>query len=158
MSDQPALMFRASTYTLPRWHSSATNTVRASSPSHFPVLIERSVVRSWRYISLSRSREYLADATGADFAGNPEGLARALEKLGAYSGRVPMDANPATAHMFISNPLSGRGVMSLFSTHPPMPERIARLRGTPNIKTKSGSGSSRMESDAKNFWKRLSDE
>jgi len=69
-------------------------------------------------MAISRSREYLADATGADFARNPEGLARALEKLGTYSSRVPMDANPATAHMFISNPLSGRGVMSLFSTHP----------------------------------------
>ena len=107
-------------------------------------------------MAISRSREYLADATGADFAGNPEGLARALEKLGTYSSRVPMNANPATAHMFISNPLSGRGVMSLFSTHPPMQERIARLRGTPNISIKPGSESGRMQSEAKNFWKRLS--
>jgi len=107
-------------------------------------------------MAISRSREYLADATGADFVGNPEGLARALEKLGTYSSRVPMDANPATAHMFISNPLSGRGVMSLFSTHPPMQERIARLRGAPNTRIKSDSGSSRMESEAKNFWERLS--
>ena len=80
-------------------------------------------------MAISRSREYLADTTGAEFAGSPEGLARALEKLGAYSGRLPMDANPSTAHMFIVNPLSGRSLMSLFSTHPPLEERIARLRG-----------------------------
>jgi heat shock protein HtpX len=70
-------------------------------------------------MAISRSREYLADATGASFAGNPEGLATALEKLGAYSKKLPMDANPSTAHMFIVNPLSGRSLMSLFSTHPP---------------------------------------
>jgi heat shock protein HtpX len=80
-------------------------------------------------MAISRSREYLADATGARFAGTPEGLARALEKLGAYSKRLPMDTSPATAHMFIVNPLSGRSLMNLFSTHPPLEERIARLRG-----------------------------
>ncbi len=80
-------------------------------------------------MAVSRSREYLADATGAGFAGSPEGLASALEKLGAYSGRIPMNASPATAHMFIVNPLSGRSMMRLFSTHPPLEERIARLRG-----------------------------
>jgi heat shock protein HtpX len=80
-------------------------------------------------MAISRSREYLADSTGARFAGHPEGLAKALEKLGAYSKRLPMDANPSTAHMFIVNPLSGRSMMSLFSTHPPLEERIARLRG-----------------------------
>jgi heat shock protein HtpX len=107
-------------------------------------------------MAISRSREYLADATGAQFAGSPEGLARALEKLGAYSGRVKMDANPATAHMFMTNPLSGGGVMSLFSTHPPMEERISRLRGTPGSRFMSKSGPRRMESDAKDFWDRLS--
>ncbi|MBW2514742.1 MAG: zinc metalloprotease HtpX [Deltaproteobacteria bacterium] len=80
-------------------------------------------------MAISRSREYLADTTGAQFAGTPEGLARALEKLGAYAGRLPMDANPSTAHMFIVNPLSGRSLMNLFSTHPPLEERIARFRG-----------------------------
>ncbi|RTZ99070.1 MAG: zinc metalloprotease HtpX [Deltaproteobacteria bacterium] len=80
-------------------------------------------------MAVSRSREYLADATGARFAGSPEGLASALEKLGAYSGRIPMNASPATAHMFIVNPLSGRSMTRLFSTHPPLEERIARLRG-----------------------------
>ena len=80
-------------------------------------------------LAISRSREYLADATGARFAGNGAGLANALEKLGAYSGRLPMNANPSTAHMFIVNPLSGRSLMGLFSTHPPIEQRIARLRG-----------------------------
>ena len=80
-------------------------------------------------MAVSRSREYLADATGAQIAGSPEGLARALEKLGAYSRRIPMDANPSTAHMFIVNPLSGKSLQSLFSTHPPVEERISRLLG-----------------------------
>lgn len=80
-------------------------------------------------MAISRSREYMADASGASLAGTPEGLARALEKLGTYSKRLPMDASPSTAHMFIVNPLSGRSLMSLFSTHPPLEERIARLRG-----------------------------
>ncbi len=80
-------------------------------------------------MAISRSREYLADATGAKLVGNPEGLAGALEKLGAYSRKIPMHANPSTAHMFIVNPLSGGSLMNLFSTHPPLEERIARLRG-----------------------------
>jgi heat shock protein HtpX len=80
-------------------------------------------------MAISRSREFLADATGARLAGSSEGLADALEKLGAYSRQLPMAANPSTAHMFIVNPLSGRGLQSLFSTHPPMEDRIARLRG-----------------------------
>jgi len=81
-------------------------------------------------MTISRSREYLADATAAQLTGNPEGLARALEKLGAASSRTPMDAEPATAHMFITNPLSGRTLANLFSTHPPIEERVAKLRGT----------------------------
>ena len=68
-------------------------------------------------MTISRTREYQADATGAQLAGNPNGLAKALGKLGAYSGRIPMDAEPATAHMFIVNPLSGKSLASLFS-HP----------------------------------------
>ena len=84
-------------------------------------------------MAISRSREYQADATGARFAGSPQGLAKALEKLGAYARRLPMEANPSTAHMFIVNPLSGRSLMSLFSTHPPLEERIARLRGMGSV-------------------------
>ncbi len=80
-------------------------------------------------MAISRSREYQADATGARFAGKAEGLASALEKLGAYNRRLPMQSNPSTAHMFIVNPLSGRSLLSLFSTHPPVEERVARLRG-----------------------------
>jgi heat shock protein HtpX len=109
-------------------------------------------------MAISRSREYLADATGAGFAGTPEGLARALEKLGAYSKRLPMDASPATAHMFIVNPLSGRSLMSLFSTHPPLEERIARLRGQrlKDSQTPPDSGSSGRQDQARAMWDRLS--
>lgn len=78
-------------------------------------------------MAISRSREYLADATGARIANSPLGLANALKKLGAYTERLPMEAKPATAHMFIVNPLSGGGVLSLFSTHPPLEARIQRL-------------------------------
>jgi heat shock protein HtpX len=78
-------------------------------------------------MAISRSREYAADAGGARIAGNPMYLAKALRKLQMASQRIPMNANPATAHMFIVNPLSGGGIMKLFSTHPPMEERIARL-------------------------------
>ncbi len=81
-------------------------------------------------MAVSRAREYEADAVGARIAGNSNGLANALEKMGAYSKRLPMEANPSTAHMFIVNPLSGRSLMNLFSTHPPLEERVARLRGT----------------------------
>ncbi|MBF0530572.1 MAG: zinc metalloprotease HtpX [Deltaproteobacteria bacterium] len=79
-------------------------------------------------MAVSRSREYLADATGAAFLGRPEPLASALAKLGTATQRLPMDVSPATAHMYIVNPLSGRSLMNLFSTHPPLEERIARLR------------------------------
>jgi len=78
-------------------------------------------------MAISRSREYEADATGARICGNPLALASALKKLHAGTQRVPMDANPATAHMFIVNPLRGGTFVKLFSTHPPMEERIARL-------------------------------
>jgi heat shock protein HtpX len=79
-------------------------------------------------MAISRSREYLADETGAQLAHNPESLARALEKLSLGVQRAPMDASPATAHMFIVNPLTGSSLMNLFSTHPPIEERVARLR------------------------------
>jgi heat shock protein HtpX len=79
-------------------------------------------------MAISRPQEFAADAGGARLVGNPMGLAAALRKLGAYSERVPMaSAQPTTAHMMIANPFAGRGLMNLFSTHPPMGERIARL-------------------------------
>ncbi|HYA31396.1 MAG TPA: M48 family metalloprotease, partial [Thermodesulfovibrionales bacterium] len=67
------------------------------------------------------------DEGGARLAGNPRFLANALRKLGLASQQIPMDANPATSHMFIVNPLTGGGLLKLFSTHPPIEERIARL-------------------------------
>ncbi|OPY67873.1 MAG: hypothetical protein A4E57_02046 [Syntrophorhabdaceae bacterium PtaU1.Bin034] len=79
-------------------------------------------------MAISRSREYLADQGGARISGKPYGLAGALEKLSRASEARPMDANPSTAHLFIVNPLTGRAFMNLFSTHPPIDERIARLR------------------------------
>jgi heat shock protein HtpX len=78
-------------------------------------------------MAISRSREYEADATGARLCGNPLWLASALKKLQVGAQRIPMNANPATAHMFTVNPLRGGGLMNLFSTHPPLEERIARL-------------------------------
>ena len=77
-------------------------------------------------MAISRSREYYADEGGAHLS-HPLSLAKALGKLEMASQRIPMQANPSTAHMFIVNPLRGGGVLSLFSTHPPMEERIARL-------------------------------
>lgn len=80
-------------------------------------------------MAISRSREYLADETGAHLAHNPQSLASALGKLARGVEQRPMDtATPATAHMFIVNPLTGGSLMNLFSTHPPIEERIARLR------------------------------
>lgn len=79
--------------------------------------------------AISRSREFVADAGGAQIAGSPAGLASALRKIEGYSKQVPMDANPATAHMFIIKPFSVRGLFSLFSTHPPTEHRIAALMG-----------------------------
>lgn len=84
-------------------------------------------------MAVSRSREYLADASGAEICGHPRALAGALRKLHNASQAIPLhDARPATAHMFIVNPLTGSGMMSLFSTHPPMEERIARLEALPD--------------------------
>jgi len=79
-------------------------------------------------LAISRSREYLADDGSARLTRNPGRLANALEKLEYAAERIPMDANPATSHLFIVNPLRGRSLLSLFSTHPPIEERIARLR------------------------------
>ncbi len=78
---------------------------------------------------ISRTREYEADASGASMVGSPQGLASALQKLENYSKRIPMDASPSTAHMFIMHPFSGSSLMNLFSTHPPTQKRIERLLG-----------------------------
>jgi heat shock protein HtpX len=109
-------------------------------------------------MAISRSREYLADTTSANITGDSEGLARALEKLGAYNQRIPMEAQPSTAHMLIASPLSGRNLTNLFSTHPPIEERVARLRHVrPEKKSGSASASGgNMTDQARNFWNNLS--
>jgi heat shock protein HtpX len=85
-------------------------------------------------LAVSRSREYEADATGAHVTGNPYALASALQKLDAYSRRLPMQASPSTAHLFIVAPfLGGASLANLFSTHPPMARRIERLTGRPPV-------------------------
>lgn len=78
-------------------------------------------------MAISRSREYIADATGAAICGHPQSLASALNKLAHYNVQRPMNVNPASAQMYIVNPLSGGSIAGLFSTHPPMEERIRRL-------------------------------
>jgi heat shock protein HtpX len=115
-------------------------------------------------MAVSRSREYLADATAAQITGNPGGLANALSKLGSYSSGARVDANPSTAHMFIVNPLSGRKMMHLFSTHPPIEERVARLTGTRSQTPPFSGGTSggdrpgrqTMEEQGKSFWDNMS--
>ncbi len=87
------------------------------------------IIQLW----VSRTREFAADATGAQFTGNPYGLARALEKLDAYSKRLPLAASPTTAHLFIVKPFSGATFSSLFSTHPKISDRIGRLLGRGSV-------------------------
>jgi heat shock protein HtpX len=79
-------------------------------------------------LAISRSREHGADRSGAEVGGDPEALASALEKLEAYSRQIPLPVNPAVSHLFIVKPLTGFSMQSLFSTHPPTAERVARLR------------------------------
>jgi heat shock protein HtpX len=93
------------------------------------MIIVAPIAASLIQLAISRSREYEADATGAHTTGNPYALARALQKLENYSKRVPLQASPSTAHLFIIAPLLGGGFGSLFSTHPPTKERIRRLIG-----------------------------
>lgn len=92
------------------------------------MIILAPIAASLIQLAMSRSREYGADATGAAIIGNPDALASALEKLEWASGRQPLPVNPAAAHLFIVNPLRGVNVAGLFSTHPPIEERIRRLR------------------------------
>jgi len=116
-------------------------------------------------MAISRSREYLADMTGANLTGSPEGLASALEKLGMYSGRIPSKASPSSAHMFIVNPLAGGGIANMFSTHPPIAERVARLRGVKYSPVSSSglrgtsdsaAAANNNVNDAQAMWKKLS--
>ncbi|HYE66268.1 MAG TPA: M48 family metalloprotease, partial [Pyrinomonadaceae bacterium] len=91
-------------------------------------------------LAISRSREFGADRTGADVGGDPEALASALEKLEAYSRRIPLHVNPAVSHLFIVKPLTGFSVQKLFSSHPPTAERVARLRQMALEKSRPVSG------------------
>ncbi len=95
------------------------------------MLIVAPIAASLIQLAVSRAREYQADATGAHFTGNPYALASALQKLDAYSRRLPMQATPSTAHLFIIQPLLGISFGNLFSTHPPIAKRIERLTGRP---------------------------
>lgn len=79
-------------------------------------------------LAISRSREFGADRTGAEVGGDPEALASALEKLETYSRQIPLHVNPAASHLFIVKPLTGFSMQSLFSSHPPTEQRVARLR------------------------------
>ncbi|MFP4194412.1 MAG: zinc metalloprotease HtpX [Desulfobacterales bacterium] len=107
--------------------------------------------------AVSRSREYLADGTSAEITQNPEGLASALEKLDTYSKRIPMQADPSTAHMFIANPVSGRSLTQMFSTHPPIADRVARLRKTEKTpdNSRAGKGHKNGLTEAEEFWQKL---
>lgn len=95
------------------------------------MLIVAPIAATLIQLAVSRSREYQADATGAHYTGNPYALASALQKLDAYSRRLPMQASPSTAHLFIIQPLLGMNFGSLFSTHPPIAKLIERLTGRP---------------------------
>jgi len=92
------------------------------------LMILAPIVATLIQFAISRTREYSADRGGADISGNPRSLAGALRKLTLGTQHAPMDAGPATAHMFIVNPFSGRGMLSIFSTHPPVEQRIDRLQ------------------------------
>jgi heat shock protein HtpX len=100
---------------------------RGSPIAAFVMMIVGPIAAMIIQMAISRSREYAADSGGAEIAGNPRYLAGALRKLHMASQKIPMHANPATSHMFIVNPFSGGGIVKLFSTHPPIEERIARL-------------------------------
>src|SRR5437660_12182569 len=95
------------------------------------MLLLAPVVRALIQLAVSRSREYQADETGAHFTGNPYALASALAKLDAYSKRLPLQATPSTAHLFIVQPFLAMSFGSLFSTHPSIAKRIERLTGRP---------------------------
>jgi heat shock protein HtpX len=92
------------------------------------VLLVAPIAATLLQLAVSRSREYGADATGAQLCGDPDALADALMKLERGAELMPYDRAPATSHLFIVNPLSGGAIMHLFSTHPPIPERVRRLR------------------------------
>ncbi|NOK19880.1 zinc metalloprotease HtpX [Corallococcus carmarthensis] len=100
----------------------------AGALSNLGLLLVAPIAATLLQLAVSRSREYGADATGAELCGDPDALASALLKMERGAEAIPYDRAPATSHLFIVNPLHHGGVMSLFSTHPPIPERVRRLR------------------------------
>ena len=106
------------------------NSRRGGVVSMLAMMILAPLAATLIQLAISRSREYEADATGARITGNPQGLARALDKIDKWSKRIPMQASPSMAHMYILQPLTTGAVFSsLFSTHPPIRKRIERLIG-----------------------------
>ncbi|MDE3032182.1 MAG: zinc metalloprotease HtpX [Acidobacteriota bacterium] len=111
------------------WFSPRDDEGRSNPLAGIAIMILGPLAAILLQMALSRSREYLADDYSAHLTGRPDMLASALERLHAYNQQAPMQAaQPATAHMMIVNPLSGGGLMNLFSTHPPMAARVERLR------------------------------
>jgi heat shock protein HtpX len=111
------------------WFGGSRDDERGGGISGLLMLIAAPIAAMLIQLGISRQREYAADETGARMVGHPYGLIRALEKLGTYNKRIPMDVPPATSALFIVKPLSAGGVFTgLFSTHPPLEERIAALR------------------------------
>jgi heat shock protein HtpX len=111
------------------WFGGSRDGERGGGASGLLMLIAAPIAAMLIQLGISRQREYAADETGARMVGHPYGLIRALEKLGAYNKRIPMDVSPATSALFIVKPLSSGGIFTgLFSTHPPLEDRIAVLR------------------------------
>ena len=111
------------------WFGGGRNSREGGNPvAAIAMLIFAPVAAFLIQMAISRSREYQADASGARLAGYPDGLISALQKLESGTRRAPLDANPATAHMFIVMPFSGKSFLGLFQTHPPIEKRIERLR------------------------------
>src|SRR5436853_415237 len=102
--------------------------IPSESPNAFATGRSPALAAMLIQLAISRAREYQADASGAQLSHAPRSLASALEKIGAVSGRIPLSAGPATAHLWIVNPLRGNWLARLFSTHPPIEERVRRLR------------------------------
>jgi heat shock protein HtpX len=100
---------------------------RGSAAGGLVMLIVAPIAAMMIQMAISRTREYGADAAAAKYTGTPDGMISALKKLETGVQRVPMDADPSTAHMFILNPFSGGGLMRMFSTHPATEQRIAKL-------------------------------
>jgi heat shock protein HtpX len=107
---------------------------RGGALSALAMIIVAPLAATLIQLAISRSREYQADATGAEITGNPQGLARALQKIDQWSKRVPMQVSPAMAHLYCAQPLTGGEIVSsLFSTHPPIRKRIERLIGRDEV-------------------------